>query len=203
MAQKIISDIDPGKLPKENLIIFYQDKFVRDPSDEEPCICCFERLAENPNYKGTDFLNKKNIKIIVEKLKKNVILKSILENKFIFNKSEIRHHTIFGKLIVLARKQQKGKYQEMYDGKIRNEERFYYFPYEHKKDLFLVRNYDSGNLETLYNYDTLELIFFNELENKVSVMFIYNEGRINDRENRLTKTYQYKSGDWEFFKNGE
>ncbi len=194
LAIKIIKDIDLTKLPKQSLIFVYHERYVPNPFDNEPCFCCFEELSAKPNYNGTVFWTKKNIKLMVKKFKKNIIPRNDLRKEFIYDKLTSKSTTILRKLIVDTRKQKEGNYIEMYKGKNLKEEQFFYYPFNNKKDLVIMNN---TGMETK-NYDELELIFTNQLYGKVSVEFRYNYNYAERyrSENSVIKTYQYQNKKW-------
>jgi hypothetical protein len=201
LTYKIMDDIDKSLIPEDNLIILYHEKRRINPFDEEPCFCCYEILAEHPVYNDTIFWTKNHIKILVKKLQKNIIPKDATRGNFIYGKADrnFKKFTIFRKLIDATKRQEIGTYQKKalnanYEN-ISDEEKFYYFPFNHKKNLVITE--DNTSSEPKDDFNTLELVFFNEINNKVIVQFIYNE-KYNEA---YSKTYQYKNREWELIEN--
>lgn len=196
LTRKIINDIDISKLPSENLIIFYNDKVTRNPFDNEPCFCCFEMLSEHPFYNEVVFWTPKNIKAIVKKLKKNIIPQNRLANKFIYDLPNLKPQSIyerktaFKKLVTDVRKQRKGVYQDINFNHLIKEEKFFYYAYNGES---LMLNSTSSQLGTTKNFNTLELLFSNELYKKINVILTYDD----NYEGRIHKTYQYINKDWQ------
>ncbi|WP_290266457.1 hypothetical protein [Chryseobacterium gambrini] len=67
---------------------------------------------------------------------------------------------------------------------------FIIFPLQSQKKLVITE--DNTSSEPKDDFNILELVFFNEINNKVIVRFIYNE-KYNEA---YSKTYQYKNMEW-------
>lgn len=140
LTDKIMDDIDKSLITEDNLIILYHEKLRIDPLDEEPCFCCYETLAEHPVYNDTIFWTKNHIKILVKKLKKNIIPKDATRGTFIYGKTDrnFKKFTVFRKLLDATKRQKIGTYKKKalnanYEN-ISHEEKFYYFPFNYKKN---------------------------------------------------------------------
>ncbi|CEJ70278.1 hypothetical protein BN1195_02583 [Chryseobacterium oranimense G311] len=199
LTQRIINDIDVSKIPSDNLIINYHDKVTRNPFDNEPCECCFERLSDSPVYNDKVFWTKKNIEAIARILKKNIIPKNGLINQFIYDLPNLKPTSIYerqpalNQLVVATRKQKKGTYQKINiigTKRYIDEESFFYFPYKNEN---LILNSTSTDTGTTENFNTLELLFTNEPGRKITVEFTYNE----HYEGSTYKTYEYKNKHWQ------
>lgn len=178
LTEKIINDINWSKLNQPNLIFTVIAKTKPNLTDVHPSgTCDFYRKSDNPNYNDSIFWTKKSINLMVNKYKKNII--PTINDSFIYNKTSLFNIIGFNNLITRTIRQKVGSFN--------NGKKFHYFNYDKENELILSENEK--------NYDYLQLIFTNELENKVIVIYNYKLHSSYKSEN-VKKKYQYINKEW-------
>lgn len=188
LALKIISDLDKNELTKPNLVVHIKDYYQKKFPDFNmlPCPgCCFESLAENPVYNDYLFWTQKNIKRIVEKFRINVIPKNATYGYFFYDKASEFDNSKLKKIFKKTKHQKLG----IYTDNSPNKKQFYYFPFNGKENLILVKQYPE------INFNSLQLYFRNEVGNKVWVEYRYDVN--NTYKESIEKLYRYNGKDWE------
>ena len=180
----ILKNIDEKKLKKDNLVFIIEDLDVKIFPFEIDAYEYVPSKAINPYFNQSTFWTRKNIKYLVDKLKKNIIpYKGGYEYGFI---DSIQLKNLDNKIFAKELSNQKiGKYLQEKDGKI-SEKVFLYFPYDDEN--LELKSIEKENI----NFDTINIKFRNFQGKIVSFKIIYNA----DRENTVTKTYQYQNKTW-------
>lgn len=182
----VLKNIDEKRLNKDNLVFIIDDLDSKIFAFEVDAFEDIPSIATNPYFNQSTFWTRKNINYLANRLKKNLIpYRGGYQSNFINDSIQLKRldNKTFAKELS---NQKKGKYIQEKEGKISQNEIFY-FPYKNKKRLEL-NSIENDNI----NYDIINLLFRNLRGKTVSFKIIYN----NDRDNAVIKTYQYQNHAW-------
>ena len=184
LGKIVLKTIDESKLKKDNLVFVLKDLDVKIFYFEIDAYEYVPSTVINPYFNQAIFWTENNAKYLVKKFKKNLISSKSDYNVFIdYNRLKNLDNKIFAKELS---NQKLGKYKKEEGGKI-SEKEFLYFPYKKKENLKL----ESIEKENI-NFDIINIEFQNFEGKIVSFRIIYN----SDKENSVTKTYQYQNKKW-------
>jgi len=181
----VLNNIDDKKLTKNNLVFVIKDLDEKIFAFEIDAYQYVPSTALHPYFNQATFWTKKNINYLVNKFKKNLIpSRSSYQYSFINDSIQLKSldNKIFAKELS---NQKKGKYIQEEASKI-SEKEILYFPYRNEN--LELKCIEKENV----NFDVIDVQFRNFEGKVVSLKIIYND----DRDNAVTKTYQYQNKTW-------